>query len=84
MEVDGDRRQEKAWDKGKCWVGEWVRRGPGMVIKCQKRQTGSENGNLWGASLGVAGSLGLGRLWEVYGDNPGRVLPGVYRNGHVL
>lgn len=47
-------------------MGEAGRKGMGMEIKCggrTQKRAGSENGNEWGASLGLAGDWDVG----VYG-----------------
>ena len=57
------------------WMGEGVRKGMGWgsgVARRRQEQTGSksENHSSWGASLGLAGDLGWGRLLVVYGGDP--------------
>lgn len=47
-----------------------------MVTRCGVRtreRAATDNGNMWGASLGLAGDLGWGRLWGVYGMNLGEI-----------
>jgi hypothetical protein len=67
----GKQNSHQKWKERGNWVGERVRKGMEMVIMwAEVERARSENGNLWGASLGLAGDLGWGRLLVVYGGDP--------------
>jgi hypothetical protein len=59
----GKQNSCQRWMERRNWVGEGVRRGVGMVIRCKGRgaRGGVENGSQW-ASLKTVGNVGWRRL----------------------